>query len=62
MNEAKKKAIEFSYKFSTLEDAIKCVEEIIKIFSIAPVGAIEVFERREEFWQKVLKYLKGDLK
>ena len=48
------KAKQLVEKFSTIEDAIKCVEEIIKLLDIEGYGNDYIIK----FWQQVLTHLK----
>jgi len=50
----KDKAHELIYKFKDINDAIICVEEIIKSIR----KDLPIFERGKGFWQEVLTHLK----
>jgi len=60
MTESKQKAVELVKKFTTLEDAIKCVEEIIKSSPHSPSKPLELMPHFKacKFWQEVLTHLK----
>jgi hypothetical protein len=52
MIESKQKAVELVKDFTTLEDAIKCVEELMKEVKYMTPNI------RYRFWQEVLTHLK----
>ena len=54
MTESKQKAVELVEKFTTLEDAIICVDEILKTYDTKNL----IYYQEFKFWREVLTHLK----
>ena len=53
MTESKQKAVELVEKFTTLEDAIICVDEILKTYDTKNL----IYYQEFKFWREVLTHL-----